>query len=148
MKNLDIPPLWTLLAILSALLLHRVVPVGLYALSGLWMAIVLVGVVMILWPVVWFKRTKTTLVPRQKPSTLIVEGPFKVTRNPMYLGMVLLTLGLGLFLGSVSALLPAFWLCWFLQKNFIIPEERKLREAKGQGVEDYFAATGRWIWFL
>ena len=106
------------------------------------------GLYLIVAPVIWFKRKKTTIIPRQKPAALINEGPFKLSRNPMYLGMVLFTLGIGLIMGSLQALIPAIWLFFFLQKNYVIPEERKLREGLGQEAEDYFATTGRWIWFL
>jgi protein-S-isoprenylcysteine O-methyltransferase Ste14 len=98
--------------------------------------------------VFWLKRNKTTVIPRQKPTTLVSEGPFKLSRNPMYLGMVLFTFGIGMILGSLQALIPAIWLFVFLQKNYVIPEERKMREAMGDQAEAYFATTGRWIWFL
>jgi len=124
MKKLDIPPVWTILAILCAFLLSRVALIGSYRWGSSGALIALFGVLMILWPAVWFKRKKTTLIPRQKPNTLIVEGPFRISRNPMYLGMVLLTLGVGLALGSLTSVLPSIWLFWFLQKNYVIPEER------------------------
>ena len=66
----------------------------------------------------------------------------------MYLGMVLVTFGVGMTLGSIQALLPSVWLLLFLKKNYIIPEERKLIEAMGSGAQKYFIETGRWIWFL
>ena len=147
-KHLNIPPVWTVVAIIAAVVLHYIYPQVVFNLRAIDLGITACGLYLIVAPVIWFKRKKTTIIPRQKPVALISEGPFKLSRNPMYLGMVLLTLGVGLILGSIQALIPAIWLFFFLQKNYVIPEERKLREGLGQEAEDYFATTGRWIWFL
>lgn len=147
-KHLNIPPVWTLIAIVATFVLHYIYPYVILNFRAIDLGVVLIGVYLIVAPVIWFKRKKTTIVPRQKPAVLIKEGPFKLSRNPMYLGMVVLTFGVGMTLGSIQALIPAIWLFFFLQKNYVVPEERKLREGLGQQAEDYFATTGRWIWFL
>lgn len=147
-KHLNIPPVWTLIAIIAAIVLHYIYPLIVFNLRAIDLGVTACGLYLIVAPVVWFKRKKTTIIPRQKPAALISEGPFKLSRNPMYLGMVLLTFGVGLILGSIQSLIPAIWLFFFLQKNYVLPEERKLREGLGQEAEDYFAITGRWIWFL
>lgn len=147
-KHLNVPPVWTLIAIIAAVVLHNLYTLVIYDLRAIDLGVTACGLYLIVAPVVWFKRKKTTIIPRQKPAALINEGPFKLSRNPMYLGMVLLTLGVGLILGSLQAVIPAIWLFFFLQKNYVVPEERKLREGLGQEAEDYFATTGRWIWFL
>jgi protein-S-isoprenylcysteine O-methyltransferase Ste14 len=66
----------------------------------------------------------------------------------MYLGMVLVTFGVGMTLGSIQALLPSVLLFLFLKKNYVLPEESKLIEAMGADAQKYFTETGRWIWFL
>jgi protein-S-isoprenylcysteine O-methyltransferase Ste14 len=147
-KHLNIPPVWTLIAIIAAMVLHYIYPLVLFNLRAIDLGVTACGLYLIVAPVIWFKRKKTTIIPRQKPAALISEGPFKLSRNPMYLGMVLLTLGVGLILGSIQALIPSIWLFFFLQKNYVVPEELKLRAGLGQVAEDYFATTGRWIWFL
>jgi protein-S-isoprenylcysteine O-methyltransferase Ste14 len=147
-KHLNIPPVWTLIAIATSVALHFIYPLVIFNFRAIDLGIVAAGLYLIVAPAIWFKRKKTTIIPRQKPSQLISEGPFKLSRNPMYLGMVVLTFGIGLTLGSIQALIPAIWLFFFLQKNYVVPEERKMREGLGQQAEDYFATTGRWIWFL
>ena len=147
-KHLNIPPVWTFIAIIAAVVLHFLYPLVVFRFRAIDLGVTASGLYLIVAPVIWFKRKKTTIIPRQKPAALINEGPFKLSRNPMYLGMVLFTLGIGLIMGSLQALIPAIWLFFFLQKNYVIPEERKLREGLGQEAEDYFATTGRWIWFL
>lgn len=149
MSNLlKLPPVWMLIAILATFVLHYTFPLVIFNFRAIDTGLIAAGVYLIVAPIIWFKRKKTTILPRQKPSKLIVEGLFKFSRNPMYLGMVVLTFGIGVTLGSLQALIPAIALFFHLQKNFVIPEERKLREALGQDAEDYFATTGRWIWFL
>lgn len=148
MKNLNIPPIWTLLAIFFAVILHFVYPFVLFEFRAIDLGVIAIGIYLILVTPIWFKRNNTTIIPRRKPTALIVEGPFKLSRNPMYLGMVLVTFGVGMTLGSIQALLPSVWLLLFLKKNYIIPEERKLIEAMGSGAQKYFIETGRWIWFL
>ncbi len=148
LKHLNIPPAWTLVAIAAACILHFVYPLVVFNFRAIDLGLIAAGMYLIVAPVVWFKRKNTTLIPRQKPTQLISEGPFKLSRNPMYLGMVILTFGIGVSLGSIQALFPAIWLFFFLQKNYVVPEERKLREGLGQVAEDYIATTGRWIWFL
>jgi len=148
MKNLNIPPIWTLIAIFFAVILHFVYPFVLFEFRAIDLGVIAIGIYLILVTPIWFKRNSTTIIPRRKPTALIVEGPFKLSRNPMYLGMVLVTFGVGMTLGSIQALLPSVWLLLFLKKNYIIPEERKLIEAMGSGAQKYFIETGRWIWFL
>jgi protein-S-isoprenylcysteine O-methyltransferase Ste14 len=147
-KHLNIPPVWTLIAIAATVGLHYLYPLVIFNFRAIDMGMMMAGLYLIVAPVVWFKRKKTTIIPRQKPAALISEGPFRLSRNPMYLGMVVLTFGIGVTLGSIQAVIPAIWLFFFLQKNYVIPEERKLREGVGREAEDYFATTGRWIWFL
>lgn len=147
-KHLNIPPVWTLIAIVATFVVHFIYPMVIFHFRAIDLGVVLIGIYLIVAPVIWFKRKKTTIIPRQKPAVLINEGPFKLSRNPMYLGMVVFTFGVGMTLGSLQALIPAIWLFFFLQKNYVVPEERKLREGLGQEAEDYFATTGRWVWFL
>jgi protein-S-isoprenylcysteine O-methyltransferase Ste14 len=148
MKNFNIPPVWTLFSIVSSGLLHFVYPLTLFQFRAIDTGVIAIGVYLILATPIWFKRKSTTIIPRRKPTTLIVDGPFKMSRNPMYLGMVMLSFGVGLSLGSIQAVIPSILLFFFLKKNYVLPEERKLVEAMGKEAEQYFQKTGRWIWFL
>ena len=148
MKTLNIPPVWTLFAMIFSVILHFIYPMVLFQFRAIDIGIIAVGIYLIFTTPVWFKRKSTTIVPRRKPTTLIVDGPFRMSRNPMYLGMILLVFGTGLSLGSIQAIFPSILLFFFLEKNYVLPEERKLIEAMGEEAEQYFKATGRWIWFL
>ncbi len=71
-----------------------------------------------------FKKRRTTVKPFEQPSALLTDGVFCWTRNPMYVGLVLILFGLGLFMGSVNPLVivPVFALA--MHVIFIRAEER------------------------
>lgn len=55
----------------------------------------ILGFAVMMWAWFGFKKKETAVCHTQKPSVLVVEGPYRLTRNPMYLGMVLILLGIG-----------------------------------------------------
>jgi protein-S-isoprenylcysteine O-methyltransferase Ste14 len=76
---------------------------------------------------------------------LIVEGPYRVSRNPIYLAMVFASLGVALCFGAATAFLPSIALAIILHCRFVMPEEAGLRSAFGAAAEAYFSKTKRWI---
>ncbi|MCL6415008.1 isoprenylcysteine carboxylmethyltransferase family protein [Aestuariirhabdus sp. Z084] len=94
-----------------------------------------------------FVRAKTTINPHrpQHSTTLVVEGVYRLTRNPMYLGMLLLLCGWGLVLGSGLALiLPPLFAYWMTRVQ-IMPEERALLSRFGEPYQQYLDKVRRWI---
>jgi protein-S-isoprenylcysteine O-methyltransferase Ste14 len=88
---------------------------------------------------------KTTL-SLQKPATdLATEGVFRWSRNPIYLGMVLLCGGVAVFVNSLWFLLATVALAVILQIGVIIPEEAYLERRFGKRYLDYKASVRRWI---
>ncbi|MEM1273674.1 MAG: isoprenylcysteine carboxylmethyltransferase family protein [Pseudomonadota bacterium] len=105
----------------------------------------LAGLSLIAWSAIWFARKKTTIEPHEDPETLIVEGPYRLSRNPIYLGMVAILLGLVLWYGAVSPIvLPGIFVA-VLTLRFILPEEARLHAAFGPAADQYFARTRRWL---
>ena len=91
LKTLDVPPVWTLLAALLAWLLGLWLPLArLPWVMVDWIGSVamILGFALILWSALWFRRKKTTIHPKSKPSNLIVEGPYRFSRNPIYSGLI------------------------------------------------------------
>jgi protein-S-isoprenylcysteine O-methyltransferase Ste14 len=93
-----------------------------------------------------FVAARTTWHPThpQRASALVIEGPYRYTRNPMYLGLLLMLVGWGLWLGSVAALavVPA-WMA-LLTRLQIEPEERALLERFGGDYAQYRDSVRRW----
>lgn len=83
--------------------------------------------------------------PFSKPSILMTSGPFKYTRNPIYISVLLLLFGLGVFFESVTAFLAILFCFAFFQFKFIKYEEDKLEKAFGSEYLDYKSLVKRWI---
>jgi len=91
-----------------------------------------------------FQRAKTTMNPFGKPRVLVTAGVFRYSRHPMYLGMVLLTIGLAIFIGYATPFAgAALWAV--LNYRFIPHEEHTLSASFGQQYERYRTSTRRWL---
>ena len=94
-----------------------------------------------------FKRARTTINPLapQRTSSLVVGGVYQYTRNPMYLGMLLVLIGWGVWLGNMAALVAGPLLAVLaLNALQIGPEERVMRERFGDDYARYVARVRRW----
>jgi protein-S-isoprenylcysteine O-methyltransferase Ste14 len=92
-----------------------------------------------------FEKHGTTIKPFQESSTLVIEGPFQYSRNPMYAGMVAILAGLALLLGSVTPFLVVPLFVWLISRRFIAAEERALEAKFGQDYEEYKRRVRRWF---
>ena len=94
-----------------------------------------------------FKKKETTVNPikPEEASQLVTDGFFKITRNPMYLGMLLFLLGLSIYNGLIVGLvfLPLF--VGYITFFQIIPEERAMIEIFGEDYKAYMKKVRRWI---
>jgi protein-S-isoprenylcysteine O-methyltransferase Ste14 len=92
-----------------------------------------------------FKRAATTVKPFEQPSALVVTGAFRLSRNPMYLGFVLLLGGLAMLLGSLApfAIVAAFAVA--MDRLFIRLEEPALAARFGADWLAYRSRVRRWI---
>lgn len=97
------------------------------------------------WSALWFFRKKTPIEPHHQPKTLIVEGPYRLSRNPIYLALVMLTIASAMAHGSILGLVLALALWKILDTRFAAPEEQRLREAFGTDADRYFQQTRRWL---
>lgn len=144
------PPLYALLAGLVILGLHRYLPgpvivrgpVGHWA----WVIAVAAGF-LTLWSVVVFRSAGTTVNPLtpSKASRLVARGPYQISRNPMYLGFVVVLLAWASYLGSLSGffVLPLFIVVVTYQQ--ILPEERALEAKFGDDYVHYKQRVRRWV---
>ena len=109
--------------------------------------IILFGIIIILSAIVLFKKYKTTITPLKpsKASKLIVNGVYKFSRNPMYLGLLLVLIGVGIMLNPIGGIffIPLFIL--YLNYFQIIPEENAMIQLfKGEFLK-YKRNVRRWI---
>ncbi|MEO1550703.1 MAG: isoprenylcysteine carboxylmethyltransferase family protein [Pseudomonadota bacterium] len=142
----DLPPIWLLAGYIAQKLLAGLIPlVALPKLGGLGVLLCGAAVALVLWSAWWFRHKKTRIEPHHSPTALIVEGPYRISRNPIYLGLVLVLVGTALGTGALSAWLPTVLLPLVLTRRFILPEEAGLRAAFGPDADAYIAKTGRWL---
>lgn len=147
MKWIDIPPAWLALFLLLAGGQAALFPVlelgrGFRTIGGV---LALAGIAVILLAGVEFRRHKTTLIPHEAPSVMVQSGIYRWSRNPIYLGDVLLLVGLSLRWDSLLGLFAVPLFAWILTRRFILPEEARLRAAFGDAFETYEAQVRRWI---
>ena len=112
-------------------------------LTGL--ALVVLGIVVNIVGDAQFKRAKTAMNPFGAPSALVTSGPFRWSRNPMYLGMLLLVLGLGIVLGRATPLVAPVLLFLALNFRFVVREERTMAVRFGDDYRRYRAQVRRWL---
>ena len=143
-----LPPVWFLLALVLMAVLHVRLPVARwlpwpYTLAGL--ALIAGGMVVAALASRQFMRRQTAIRPFDASRVLVTDGLYRYTRNPMYLGMVLILLGTGTVLGSVTPLLvtPAF--AAFITVAFIAREERHLESQFGDDDRAFRARVRRWL---
>jgi protein-S-isoprenylcysteine O-methyltransferase Ste14 len=92
-----------------------------------------------------FQRAETGLMPFDEATVLVKGGFFRYTRNPMYLGMVLILLGAAMLCGTAGAFLPIPMFVFIIRRNFILGEENFMEEAFGDEYLDYKRSVGRWL---
>lgn len=148
-KWIDIPPVWLLGALIIAWVQSRDFTYGL-SFGGAWADFVggvLVGggVLLMLLAVYEMNRQRTTVIPHRTPGSLVQSGIFSRSRNPIYLGDVLVLAGFILNWDAVLSLPLVPILLWVLEKRFVIPEEDRMRRKFRADFARYERKVRRWI---
>lgn len=115
--------------------------------GGAWIGVPLIALALIIASsaVRVMKRHATAINPRRPTTAIVTEGPFGLTRNPLYLSMILLYLGIAASLNSLSMALLALVFALVLRAGVIIPEERYLEDKFGDTYRDYKSQVRRWL---
>lgn len=149
MKWIDLPPVWLAGCIALAWGQAQYLPEGL-GFGPVWADLLgglLVGggLVLMALAVTEMRRQKTTLMPHETPSRLVQSGIFTRSRNPIYLGDVMVLAGLILYFDAVLALPLIPVLTWILEKRFIIGEENRMRRTFRSDWARYEQKVRRWV---
>ena len=92
-----------------------------------------------------FRRKQTSMIPIRPATTLVITGPYKMTRNPMYVGLALLTVAFALFLNTWWPMLLLVPTLLAAQRFVIVPEENYLRRRFGVEYDGYARRVRRWL---
>ena len=110
-------------------------------------ALTVSGVLMAAWGVITFRRSGTTVDPTKpgKASALVRSSPYRITRNPMYVGLLVILTGWAAYLGNSLSLLllPAFVV--YMNRFQIQPEEAALAAIFGKEFLEYKGRVRRWL---
>ena len=108
---------------------------------------IVVGAVLCLgfWAVMLFHRTGQDANPWKPTPEIVARGPYRITRNPMYLGMVLVCVGVAVILNDVWILVLTPICAWLLQRFAIRPEEAYLERKFGDSYLAYMRRVRRWL---
>ncbi len=144
---LDWPPVWTAAAVVLAWAAGRLVPWDILGTPGRTLgAVAVLGGIGLMLAAVWeMRRAATTVIPRRAPQALVIKGVFAISRNPIYLGDVLVVAGALLWFKAPWALPMAAVFAWVLETRFIRGEEEALRSRFGAAFSSYAARVGRWM---
>jgi protein-S-isoprenylcysteine O-methyltransferase Ste14 len=116
-----------------------------------WLAYCVGGLLVAVWAgISWaaereFRRARTSIRPTVPTTALVVSGPFRFTRNPLYLGMVCLYLGIAVILQAIWALIALPLVLAVMHRGVIQREERYLERKFGQTYIRYRSTTRRWL---
>ncbi|MFN0073656.1 MAG: methyltransferase family protein [Chloroflexota bacterium] len=106
---------------------------------------IVAGLAFAIWGLLHFNMRDADPNPMQRPTRFVTDGPYQLSRNPMYTGTTLVLAGLGLLKGSIPTLLSPIVYAFVLQKGQIAFEESALREAYGEEYEEYKRRVRRWL---
>ncbi len=149
--ELKVPPL--LLLIIFATLMWQVALRSSQALLPApygkitFVAMLLSGIFFLVAGMMSFRKAKTTVNPMtpQGASSLVIEGIYKWTRNPMYVGCMIILLGWGLYLSNLFSLILSFGFVMYMNRFQIRPEERSLTSLFGDDYRAYQNQVRRWL---
>ena len=141
------PPLIYVAFFLAGLALQRYVPMArLPGWTELLAAVLIMSwLVLTVWSFRRFWTSGTSMIPVRPATTLVIEGPYRLTRNPMYLGLLFLYLGVACWSGRTWPLLLAPILVYVVHVTVIGREERYLIRKFGDDYRRYQAMVRPWL---
>jgi protein-S-isoprenylcysteine O-methyltransferase Ste14 len=148
MEKRIMPTTYFIILLLLSIGFHFVFPLLKFIFSPynyLGFGLIIFGIIMNLWTDSLFKKKQTTVKPYEMPNFFVTSGPFKLSRHPMYLGMMSILLGVAIFLGSLITFAFPIIFIMIMEKLFIPLEEKNLEKKFGNQYIDYKKRVRRWI---
>jgi len=143
--KITFPPVILLASIVLQIILLFSFPISVDLSSLLGLILILSGISLVFVSFRFMRKMKTTFIPDGTPEVLISSGPFKFSRNPIYLGMLTILVGAAFLMSSLSAIIIAFVFGIIINFTWIAHEEKKLHELFSEDWENYSSKVRRWI---
>lgn len=146
-----IPPPLVCALFISLAFMAKINNIGIFRegkMFDIWVALPLGAGVIVMVLGIWeFKRAKTTVDPihPDKATDLVTSGIFRITRNPMYVGMILLLIAATFYVGTWIGFLCAFLSAIYLNYFQIKPEEKAIEQIFGENYVQYKKRVRRWL---
>ncbi len=142
------PPFYFLILFIAALGTYLIIDIKTliyppYSYGGV--GLVLLGSIITIWSDYLFKKSGTTVKPYEKACFLNVSGPFRFSRNPMYLGFTVILLGEAIIIGSLLSFVFPLLFMMICKLLYIPIEEKFLEEIFGTDYTDYKRRVRRWL---
>lgn len=150
-NQLPVPPILLVTVLFAAYLTQTLLPWGWHggALDNLGLiiglALIISAFAIDIWAFRTFQRHQTTIMPNKGASSLATDGPFKLSRNPIYVGNIMLTIGGGFVFSSYWFFVGTAVLFVALREMAIKPEEQHLAANFPEAWQSYKAKTRRWL---
>ena len=142
------PPVLLIAAVVLSVAAHRLW-FGPFTFSlprtALGLAIILASFVLVAWCVRLFKKAGTPYRPVSPATTIVSSGPYRLSRNPIYVGMGGLLIGLGILLGSYVFAVAVVLFIAVVHVGVVLPEERYLQSLHGDTYRQYMHSVRRWL---
>ncbi len=107
--------------------------------------VIIIGFIITIWSAALFDKAGTAIKPFDDSTHMVTEGMYQLTRNPMYLGMVVILLGIALLFGTLTPFIPIPIFVWLIQTIFISNEENALEKTFGDEYREYKERVRRWL---
>ena len=148
MKLKPINPTSYNLFILLSITMHFIFPIQILAHSSLryfGLGVIILGIAINFRAVGQLRKMQTSVEFDETPTLLVTDGPFRISRNPIYLGGVILLVGIAIFLGSLITFIFPVILFLALDRIDIPLEESQMEEIFGVDYIEYKQAVRRWV---
>ena len=142
------PPTYFIIYLLLSIVLHFVMPVAQLIsppLNYSGIVLILLGIILNIWADQLYKKNQTEISPDKKPKVFVKNGPYHYSRNPMYLGIIMILGGASVILGSIISFIGPILFYITIELKFIGIEEKNMNEVFGKEFEEYKQTVRKWI---
>ena len=147
-KGRVLPPVYLLGALILMVCLHLFLPgpqVFRFPVRYIGLPVLVLALAVVVWAAGLFRRAGTTIKPFEESSMLVLDGPYRWSRNPIYVAMIGGLIGIGVLLGSLSPFVVIPMFAAVIGVRFIRAEEAALERIFGTAYVAYKARVRRWL---